>query len=72
VLGGGVNGGRVYAEWPGLRDADLFNGDLNVTIDYRTWLAELLQKRAGNGDVASVFPEFTPGPSLGLFRPRIG
>ena len=70
VMGGGVNGGRVYADWPGLRDADLFNGDLNVTIDYRTWLAEMLQKRAGNSDVASVFPEFTPGPSLGLFRPR--
>lgn len=70
VLGGGVNGGRVYAEWPGLRDTDLFNGDLNVTVDYRTWLAEMLEKRAGNADVASVFPEFTPGPSLGLFRPR--
>lgn len=70
VLGGGVNGGRVYADWPGLRDTDLFNGDLNVTVDYRTWLAEMLEKRAGNADVASVFPEFTPGPSLGLFRPR--
>ncbi len=70
VLGGGVNGGRVYAEWPGLRDTDLFNGDLNVTVDYRTWLAEMLEKRVGNADVASVFPEFTPGPSLGLFRPR--
>ena len=72
VLGGGVNGGHVYADWPGLRDADLFNGDLNVSVDYRTWLAELLQKRAGNGDVASVFPEFVPGPELGLFRPRTG
>jgi uncharacterized protein (DUF1501 family) len=70
ALGGGVNGGHVYAEWPGLRDADLFNGDLNVTTDYRTWLAELLEKRAGNSDVASVFPEFMPGPALGLFRPR--
>lgn len=70
VLGGGVNGGRVYADWPGLRDADLFSGDLNVTVDYRTWLSELLDKRAGNADNAAVFPDFTPGPGLGLFRPR--
>ncbi|HWT14969.1 MAG TPA: DUF1501 domain-containing protein [Patescibacteria group bacterium] len=70
VLGGGVNGGRVYADWPGLRDADLFNGDLDVTIDYRTWLGELLEKRAGNPEVASVFPGFTSGPGLGLFRSR--
>ena len=69
ALGGGVNGGRVYADWPGLRDADLFNGDLNVTTDYRTWLAELLEKRTGNSDIASVFPELAASPSLGLFRP---
>jgi uncharacterized protein (DUF1501 family) len=72
VLGGGVNGGRVYADWPGLSDADLFDGDLNVTIDYRTWLSELLEKRAANSDMAGVFPEFTPGPGLNLFRPRAG
>lgn len=70
VLGGGVNGGQVYADWPGLRDADLFSGDLNVTVDYRTWLSEWLDKRAGNADIAGVFPDFAPGPGLGLFRPR--
>lgn len=70
VLGGGVNGGRVYREWPGLRDADLFNGDLRVTTDYRTLLAEMLAQRAGNTDVAAVFPGFTPAPALGVFRAR--
>jgi uncharacterized protein (DUF1501 family) len=70
VLGGGVNGGRVYRDWPGLRDIDLFNGDLRVTTDYRGLLAEMLAQRAGDADVASVFPDFSPGPSLGVFRPR--
>ena len=71
ALGGGVVGGHVYSDWPGLRDADLFNGDLDPTTDYRTVFCELLTRRLGNSDVVSVFPEFTPGPTVGLFRQRI-
>jgi uncharacterized protein (DUF1501 family) len=68
MLGASVNGGKVYAEWPGLADANLFNGDLDVTIDYRTVLNELMHKRAMDGNAAAQFPGFTPGPWLGCFR----
>ncbi len=69
VMGGGVNGGRVYGTWPGLSAAALFQGlDLAVTTDYRTVLAELAATRLGNPALATVFPEFAyPGP-LGLFE----
>ncbi len=68
MMGASVIGGKVYAEWPGLADANLFNGDLDVTIDYRTVLNELLQKRAQDSNLAAQFPGFTPGPWLGCFR----
>ena len=59
---------KVYSQWPGLADANLFDGDLDVTIDYRTVLSELLRKRAGDENLASQFPGFTPGPWLGCFK----
>ena len=40
-MGGGVNGGRVFANWPGLAPADLDNGDLSVTTDSRDVLGEI-------------------------------
>jgi uncharacterized protein (DUF1501 family) len=70
VLGGAVNGGRVVTEWPGLEDDQLYEGqDLQVTVDYRDVLWEVLSKRLGNPDVRSVFgdPAYTPR-DLGLFR----
>jgi uncharacterized protein (DUF1501 family) len=70
ALGGGVNGGQVYRNWPGLRDVDLFNGDLDVTTDYRNVLSELLVKRARNSNLANVFPGFTAGADIGVFKPR--
>lgn len=70
LLGGGVAGGRVFADWPGLDDASLYNGDLDVTTDYRTVLAEILERRMGGTDLASVFPGFAPQPYLGALLPR--
>lgn len=61
VAGGKVNGGQVYTNWPGLHPDNLEdNIDLPITIDARDVLAEVLQKRAGNSDLASVFPNFSP------------
>lgn len=67
VLGGHVNGGRVFGTWPGLRDVDLTDGDLTVTTDYRAVLADVLRSRAGAsaGEVATVFPGWT-GSTLGI------
>lgn len=61
VMGNAARGGRVLTQWPGLAPNQLFEGiDLQVTIDYRDVLAEILSRRAGNADLASVFPGYTP------------
>jgi len=61
VMGRSVNGGQVISDWPGLHPDQLDEGrDLAITIDYRDVLAEILQKRAANGAVETVFPGFTP------------
>ena len=68
VLGGGVAGGRVHADWPGLRDVDLVQGDLAITTDYRSVLAEMLRKRRGETALEQVFPGFAGSIDLGIFR----
>lgn len=69
VLGGGIRGGQVYGQWPGLGANQLENGDLRVTTDYRDVLGELVQRRLGGGDLKTVFPDHRPSP-LGLATPR--
>jgi uncharacterized protein (DUF1501 family) len=60
VLGQCIAGGRVLSQWPGLQPEQLFeHRDLGVTIDYRDILAEIVQNRLGNTDLATVFPGYT-------------
>ncbi len=67
VMGGGVNGGQVYTTWPGLSSNDLVGpGDLAATTDYRTVLAEILDKRLFFNDHQTVFPDFEMPEYLGL------
>jgi len=69
VLGGAVQGGKVYGQWPGLAKEQLFEGrDLAVTTDFRTVLSELVRGHLGQQDLSSVFPGFNYGASLGLLR----
>jgi uncharacterized protein (DUF1501 family) len=69
VLGGNVNGGRMYGKWPGLSNDALFErADLAITTDYRTVVAEILQKRAGVADVAPVLPGFAFPGALGIVK----
>jgi uncharacterized protein (DUF1501 family) len=70
AFGGGVIGGKVYGEWPGLATSQLLDGNLSITTDYRSVLAELLAKRMGNTHKDVVFPEFVDGGALGMFRAR--
>lgn len=70
ALGGGVQGGQVYGDWPGLADGQLESGDLRVTTDYRAVLAEMLARRSGISDVSSIFPGFEGSATNGLFLPR--
>ena len=72
LLGGGVNGGKVYGGWPGLAPEQRVGpGDLAITTDYRTVLAEVLDRRTGNSRLGEVFPGFAlPAPAgyLGVVR----
>jgi uncharacterized protein (DUF1501 family) len=61
VMGGNVNGGKVYADWPTLAPDKLSApGDLALTTDYRDILAEIISKRLGNHNLDQVFPNYTP------------
>jgi len=67
ILGGGVHGGSVYGDWPGLSGGDLYEArDLAVTTDFRDVFAEVLGKRLGVREVEAVFPGFTPSGRMGL------
>ncbi|MBV8550037.1 MAG: DUF1501 domain-containing protein [Acidobacteriaceae bacterium] len=67
VLGGSVRGGRVHGQWPGLAPEQLYEGrDLNVTTDFRSVLAELVMKRMGNREIATVFPGFDGSRAIGV------
>lgn len=73
LMGGGVNGGKVYGAWPGLGAGQLFEDqDLAITTDYRNVLAEVVAKRLRNAtNMAAIFPNFTP-KYLGLVRATSG
>jgi uncharacterized protein (DUF1501 family) len=59
VMGGDVQGGRVYGKWPGLADHQLNEGrDLALTTDFRTVVGEILNKHLGVKDLGPVFPGF--------------
>jgi uncharacterized protein (DUF1501 family) len=66
VLGGGVNGGKVHAKWPGL-DHPVGPGDLAVTTDYRDVLSEVLRSRMGMRDTSQVFASHSARP-VGVVR----
>ncbi len=69
VLGGPVNGGKIYGEWPGLEREQLYERrDLAVTTDFRTVLSELVRVHLGQKDLSLVFPGFKAETSLGLLR----
>ena len=60
LAGGALKGGRVIAEWPGLKNADLYEGrDLAATTDLRAVLKGLLKDHLRVTDqalAANVFP----------------
>jgi len=71
AIGGGVNGGKLYGNWPGLAEENLFQGaDVWATTDYRTVFTECLLKRFHNNQVHKIFPGFTPEQynPLGVFN----
>jgi len=70
LIGGGVNGGQVVSNWPGLDTLSLEMGeDLKITTDLRTVLSEMLTKRLGGTDINTVFPGFTGPNTANVFLP---
>jgi uncharacterized protein (DUF1501 family) len=67
LFGAGVKGGQVHGTWPGLGAYQLKDGDLDVTRDYRSVLAEILRSRFPETDVSQVFPDFRP-ETIGTMR----
>jgi uncharacterized protein (DUF1501 family) len=68
VMGGPVNGGKVYGRWPGLAEDELHEGrDLAVTTDFRSVLGHALQShlKVSPQRLADVFP----GAPLGAAAP---
>ena len=69
VLGGPVNGGRVYGDWPGLHTDQLYQrADLAITTDYRRVLSEILIRRLGNPHLDVIFPGYTGYEPLGVVQ----
>jgi uncharacterized protein (DUF1501 family) len=61
AFGGGVRGGKVYGEWPGLAEEQLYEGrDLALTTDFRDVLGELVSRHLGNTNLKAVFPGYNP------------
>jgi uncharacterized protein (DUF1501 family) len=63
ILGGGVNGGKVFGKWPGLSSEKLYEGrDLALTTDFRTVLGEAVARHLGSSALDAVFPSFDNNP----------
>lgn len=67
AFGGDVQGGKIYGDWPGLAEEQLYeNRDLNLTTDFRDVLGELVTRHLGNRQIASVFPGYADPKFRGL------
>lgn len=67
VLGGPVQGGKLYGRWPGLEREQLYEGrDLAVTTDFRDVLSELVAGHLGHRNLNAVFPGFVRSAPLAL------
>lgn len=67
AFGGGIKGGKVYGDWPGLEPEQLYeNRDLNLTTDFRDVLGELVTRQLGNKSMTTVFPGYDQPKFRGL------
>ncbi|MFQ5789938.1 MAG: DUF1501 domain-containing protein [Acidobacteriota bacterium] len=59
VAGGGVKGGRVAGDWPGLASKNLYEGrDLAVTTDFRDLFSEVAISALSLPSNANLFPDY--------------
>ena len=67
LLGGGIKGGKVYGEWPGLSNTQLYQGrDLAISTDFRDVIVSLLESHLQLDDtkIHQVFPGYTPNQKI--------
>ncbi len=59
ILGNSVKGGKIYGDWKGLANENLYEGrDLAVTTDFRDVLGEVAFKHLGNKSLDKIFPNY--------------
>lgn len=64
ALGGGVQGGRVLGDWPGLEPEQLYEGrDLALTTDFRDVFAEIAERHLNAADRERIFPGYAVDPA---------
>ncbi len=69
LLGGSVNGGRFYGDWPGLAPSALFQGeDLMATTDFRHVLGEVVNRHMGNPNLEAIFPGYPSYQPVGAIQ----
>jgi uncharacterized protein (DUF1501 family) len=69
VLGGQIQGGKIYGNWPGLSEHQLYQKrDLAVTTDFRDVLTSLLLRhlQLDRTQTNRVFPEYSPNQIIEL------
>jgi len=66
LVGGGVKGGQIYGDWPGLKAEQRFEGrDLKITTDFRDVFGEVVMRHLGADEKAAarVFPGYGVKPA---------
>ena len=69
VLGGKVRGKKIYGEWPGLAQNQLYKGrDLAITTDFRDVIVNVLVKhmKLSDRDLDRVLPNYTSKQKLNI------
>jgi uncharacterized protein (DUF1501 family) len=59
VIGNSVRGGKIYGDWPGLKNSQLYEGrDLMLTTDFRDVFGELASRHLGTPSLTKIFPGY--------------
>lgn len=69
ILGGSIKGGKVYGQWPGVSDSQLYEGrDLVVTTDFRDVIATVLERhmQLDEEKMNTVFPKYAVKQKIGV------
>ncbi|HEY9702629.1 MAG TPA: DUF1501 domain-containing protein, partial [Allocoleopsis sp.] len=68
-LGGKIKGGKVYGQWTGLGEKQLYQGrDLEISTDFRDAIASILipHLQLDNKKISTIFPNYAPKIKINL------